>query len=158
MTILVTGASGFVGRALSAHLLAEGRAIRVATRQQRECNAPTVVIGDLGGDVDWSAAVDGVDTVVHLAGRAHILGREARSDNSFLHVNVEATRRLAQASAAAGVRRLVFLSSAKVMGDESGTLPFRESDTPHPVGPYERRNGSRNRRFWRLRRRHRCRL
>jgi nucleoside-diphosphate-sugar epimerase len=80
--------------------------------------------------------VDGVDTVVHLAGRAHIQGRVARSDSSFLRVNVEATRRLAQASAAAGVRRLVFLSSAKVMGDESGAVPFRESDTPHPVGPY----------------------
>ena len=137
MTMLVTGASGFVGRALTARLVAEGRAIRVAARRRGEYNAPTVVIGDLAGDVDWSEAVEGVGTVVHLAGRAHILGREARSDSSsFLRVNVDATRSLAQASAAAGVRRLVFLSSAKVMGDESGALPFRESDTPDPVGLY----------------------
>lgn len=136
MTMLVTGATGFVGRALTARLLAEGRAIRVAARRRGEYNAPTVVIGDLAGDVDWSEAVEGVDTVIHLAGRAHILGREARSDSSFLRVNVDATRSLAQASAVAGVRRLVFLSSAKVMGDESGALPFRESDTPVPVGLY----------------------
>jgi len=136
MTMLVTGASGFVGRALTARLLAEGRAIRVAARRPGESDAPTVMIGDLAGDVDWSEAVDGVDTVIHLAGRAHIQGREARSASSFLRVNVDATRSLARASAAAGVRRLVFLSSAKVMGDESGDLPFRESDTPDPVGLY----------------------
>jgi len=136
MTLLVTGASGFVGSALTARLIAEGRAIRLAARQPLERNTATIVIGDLAGDVDWSKAVDGVDTVLHLAGRAHIQGREARSDTSFLRVNVEATRRLAQASAAAGVRRFVFLSSAKVMGDESGAAPFRESDTPHPVGEY----------------------
>lgn len=136
MTVLVTGASGFVGRALTTRLLAEGRAVRVAAREAGKFNAPTVVVGDLAGDVDWSAAVAGIDTVLHLAGRAHILGREARADSSFLHVNVDATKSLVQASAAAGVRRLVFLSSAKVMGDESGAQPFRESDTPHPVGPY----------------------
>ena len=136
MTILVTGASGFVGRALTARLLAEGRAIRVAARRPGTGAAPTVMVGDLAGDVDWSAAVNGVDTVLHLAGRAHILGREVSSDTSFLRVNVDATRSLAKAAAAAGVRRFVFLSSAKVMGDESGEVPFRESDTPHPVGPY----------------------
>jgi len=136
LTILVTGASGFIGSALTARLLAEGRAFRVTARRAGESDAPTVVIGDLVGDVDWSRAVDGVDTVLHLAGRAHILGREARSDSSFMRVNVEQTSRLARASAAAGVRRFVFLSSAKVMGDESGAIPFRESDTPRPVGPY----------------------
>lgn len=136
MTMLVTGASGFVGRALTARLLAEGRDIRVAARRPGEGDAPTVIVGDLATDVDWSLAVQGVDTVIHLAGRAHILGREAQSDSSFLRVNVEATRSLAVAAATAGVRRLVFVSSAKVMGDESGAHPFREGDAPDPVGLY----------------------
>jgi nucleoside-diphosphate-sugar epimerase len=133
--MLLTGASGFVGTALTERLLREGRAIRIASRRPG-AKAPTVIIGDLAGDVDWSAALEGVDTVLHLAGRAHIIGREARSDGSFHRVNVDATRGLAVAAAGAGVRRLVFLSSAKVMGDESGPHPFVETDTPHPIGPY----------------------
>ncbi len=134
--MLVTGASGFIGTALTQRLLAEGRPFRIASRRPGSANAPAVVVGDLSGEVDWSAALEDVDTVLHLAGRAHITGREAKSDTAFFRVNVDATKRLALASAAAGVRRFVFLSSAKVMGDESGALPFRESDTPHPIGPY----------------------
>jgi nucleoside-diphosphate-sugar epimerase len=134
--MLVTGASGFVGTALTERLLREGRAFRIASRQPSAI-APTVVIGDLASGVDWSAALDGVDTVLHLAGRAHIIGQEARSsDSSFHRVNVDATKRLALACAGTGVRRLVFLSSAKVMGDESGPHPFVETDSPHPIGPY----------------------
>lgn len=140
MTILVTGATGFVGRVLVARLADEGRTFRVASRrasaEPAQSRAPEIVVGDLAQPVDWGPALDGVDTVLHLAGRAHVLGREAQSDDSFMRVNVDATRDLARAAAAAGVRRFVFLSSAKVMGEESSATGFRETDTPHPVGPY----------------------
>src|SRR5689334_8962723 len=124
MTTLVTGASGFVGTALIARLRAEGRPHRIAARKRDQGGSPTVVVGDLSRPVDWTAAVDGIDTVLHLAGRAHVRGRQARFDRSCMAVNVDATRTLAQAAAAAGVRRFVLLSSAKVMGEESRDRPF----------------------------------
>lgn len=139
MRILLTGGTGFVGRAVAARLRAGGLgdpvlAVRAAGRGG---GAREVVVGDIDGRTDWSAALDGVDAVVHCAARVHVL-RETLSDPlaAFRAVNVEGTRRLAEAARAAGVRRFVLLSSVKVHGEESGTQPFRADDRPAPADAY----------------------
>lgn len=96
--------------------------------------AERVIVGDLGSEQDWRAAVSGVDAVVHLAARVHVM-RDVVSDplTEFRRINVGGTERLARQAAAAGVRRFLFLSSIKVNG-ESGT--FSESDSAAPMDPY----------------------
>lgn len=135
MTILVTGATGFLGRAVVAQLIASGRSVRAAVRQ--DAGPGAVAVGDLSADTDWSAALTGVDSVVHCAARAHVLNDT--SDNpltAFRAVNTEATVALAQQAVAAGVRRFIFISSIGVNGAETHGTPFRHDDTPHPHSPY----------------------
>lgn len=137
MKLLVTGANGFVGRALASQLGDRGRAVVGAVRNDsRDLPAGTtrVVVGDLMPDTDWRAALGGIDVVVHLAARVHVMHDSVADPLAeFRRVNVEATRSLARQSAAAGVARFVFLSSVKVNG-ESGS--YRESDAPAPGDAY----------------------
>jgi nucleoside-diphosphate-sugar epimerase len=96
-----------------------------------------VNVGEINGRTDWQRAIEGVNGVIHLAGRAHIL-REDQTDPfaAYRCVNMEGTLRLAQQAAAAGVRRLVFVSSIVVNGSRTAGRPFTELDTPHPHNPY----------------------
>jgi len=142
---LVTGATGFVGRALVLRLLAEGRAVRAAVRR---ANAPlpagveTVSVPDIGPDTDWSAALIGVDAVVHLAARAHVLDASSRDAfEAYRAVNSLAALRLAERAAAAGVRRFVFMSSARVHGARTTDTPFTESSPLAAEDPYGRSKG-----------------
>ena len=93
-------------------------------------------MGDIGPDTDWSAALQGVGTVVHLAARVHVM-HDTAADllAEFRRVNVDGTRLLARMAAAAGVQRLLFLSSIKVNG-ESTRRPFTEADAPRPEDAY----------------------
>jgi nucleoside-diphosphate-sugar epimerase len=142
MTVMVTGAGGFVGRALCNHLAQHGHEIRRAVRRVDATSGPdvarTVAIGDLGPSTNWTAALRGVDAVVHLAARVHLLEeRGAAALPEYRRVNVEGTRSLAVAARRTGVRRLVFVSSAKVHGERSAR-PFTELDPPHPEDDYAR--------------------
>ena len=137
--VLVTGATGFVGRACVDAFLRAGHRVR---RVLRSACPPVdgvedIVVGDLVDVADWSTAMRGVDAVVHLAARVHVM-RETVADPvaEFRRVNVEATRRLAEAAAHAGVRRFVFVSSVKVHGERSPGRPFTEADVPAPEDPY----------------------
>ncbi len=94
-----------------------------------------IAVGEVGPDTDWSFALRGVDEVVHLVARTHVL----RGDNLlplYRSTNVDGTRRLVQQAAAAGVRRVVFLSSIKVNGERTFDRPFRVGDTPAPEDAY----------------------
>jgi nucleoside-diphosphate-sugar epimerase len=137
MTILVTGARGFVGRALCQNLAQHGFAVRSALRHGSiGCVGEEVVVGDIGPQTDWRPALRGVTVAVHLAARVHVMNESAsESMAEYRRVNVEGTRCLAESAAAAGVRRLVFLSTVKVNG-ESTSRPCTEADPPHPDGPY----------------------
>ncbi|CAH0341995.1 SDR family oxidoreductase [Rhizobium sp. CECT 9324] len=133
--ILVTGANGFVGHRLAADLRAQGRIIRTVGRTPHSTD---IVIDALDGRTNWSAALDGIDTVVHLAARVHMM-KDSASDplEAFRAVNRDGTLNLAREAAAAGVRRFVFISTLKVNGEE--TRPghaFRADDTPHPEDAY----------------------
>lgn len=140
MTTLVTGANGFVGSALCARLCAGGLTVRAAMRSPQSLPGGIEVIGTgtLSGDTDWSAALKGVQHVVHLAARVHIM-KDASADPlaAFRRVNVEGTAHLARQAAAAGVKRFVYLSSIKVNGESTPLdQPFTASDTPAPEDPY----------------------
>ncbi len=140
--ILITGSSGFIGQALSHHLDQQNRTIIAAVR--RPVNTlPTdirqIPIGDIYPDTDWTQALDHVDCVIHLAARAHIMSDTAADPIAeFRLVNTAGTLDLARQSAAAGVRRFIFLSSIGVNGNQTSTNPFSFSaeDTPNPAEPY----------------------
>lgn len=140
----MTGASGFVGGAVCRVLRAEGHWVRGAVRRAGSCSSATideeVVIGELDNEIQLAAAVDGVDVVVHLAARVHVM-RETASDPTaeFMRVNRDGTLRLADATVAEGARRFVFVSTIGVNGDGSEPSDGRayvETDAPRPHSPY----------------------
>jgi nucleoside-diphosphate-sugar epimerase len=137
---LVTGANGFVGRGVIAELSRRGWPVRAATRRveaDQTAGAEQVSSGDVDGLTDWSAALEGVDAIVHLAGRAHVM-REAAADpiSEFRRVNVDGTLNLARQAASAGVRRMIFISSIGVNGAETSDRHFSATDVPAPRSPY----------------------
>ncbi len=140
MRVLVTGASGFDGGPVCRALAAAGFAVTAALRRDAAVPAGIAAcrIGELGPATDWRPALAGVDTVVHLAARAHVM-REAATDPLalFRAVNRDGAVRLAEQAAAAGIRRLVFVSSIKVNGEATPPgRPFRPDDPPAPCDPY----------------------
>jgi nucleoside-diphosphate-sugar epimerase len=140
MICLVTGAGGFVGKSLCAALSMRGLMVRAAVRSVHggSDEFDGVLIGAIDPKTDWSVALQGVSTVVHLAGRVHIMKDVAEDPLSeFRRVNVESTLSLASQAAAAGVKRFVFISSVKVNGES--TRPgsaFTETDAPSPQDAY----------------------
>ena len=139
MKILVTGGTGFVGRAAVPTLQAAGHAVRLALRESNASAAvESVVVGDLGPATDWERALEGVDAVVHLAARVHVMRDHAGSAEEFKRTNADGTLRLARAAADAGARRFVFVSTIKVNGESTTTQPFRADDEPHPCDDYGR--------------------
>ncbi len=137
--ILVTGASGFIGHALCSDLVCRGFSVLGATRTP--CDLPKgvsrAVVGDIDGNTDWSYALTGCETVVHLAGRAHVTADTlANPLAEFRRVNVDGTLKLARQAAAFGVRRFAFLSSIGVNGAETFGQPFTANDVVVPHSPY----------------------
>jgi len=141
--ILVTGATGFVGRALVQRLLAEDESRRVAVAVRRggqqwpERVLPRVM-GDLEPSTDWSVALGGVSAVVHCAARVHVMSDTAADPLAeFRQVNVQGTLNLARQAAAVGARRFVFVSSIKVNGEATQLgRPFTADDAPAPLDAY----------------------
>lgn len=134
-TTLVTGASGFVG----SHLMEEMKRRDLAVRGVTRGTMPGLMtIPSYGPEMEWSSHLKGVDTVIHLAARVHVM-RETASDplSLFREANVSATVNLARQAAAAGVRRFIFVSSIKVNGERTELgKPFTADDPPNPQDPY----------------------
>lgn len=134
----VTGAGGFIGGAVTSAFKEKGHEVRALTRARTDEIDNVIAVGEIGPNTNWSEAFRGVDCVIHCAGRAHIFN-ESISDSlsEFRRVNRDGTLHMAEQAAAAGVRRLVFLSSVGVMGQGTdGRLPFSEIDPPKPTMAY----------------------
>jgi len=140
--ILVTGTSGFVGQSLCSALLSGGYSIRAAARLADSVPAvdrlEVVTIGDIGSRTDWSTVLKDVDCIVHCAARAHVmLETAADALAAYRAVNVDGTRRLAEQAVESGVKRLVYLSSIKVNGEQTSTgVGFTATDFAKPEDPY----------------------
>ena len=149
--LLITGASGFVGRALAQRLRVEGRPFLAALRTSANTEMGCVPVGAIDADTSWEAALADCHTVVHLAARVHVMHEEAADPiAAFRAVNVAGTQRLAQEAVRCGVRRLVFVSSVKVNGESSADAPFTETDRPAPADPYAVSKWEAEQALWRV--------
>ncbi|KVN38075.1 NAD-dependent dehydratase [Burkholderia pyrrocinia] len=141
--IVVTGANGFVGRSVCRLALAAGHAVTALVRRPGGCIAGVREWVHDGADFDglgtaWPADLD-ADCVVHLAARVHVMRDEAPDpDAAFDATNVIGTLRVAEAARAHGVRRMVFASSIKAVGECDGGVPVTEEVTPDPQDAYGR--------------------
>jgi nucleoside-diphosphate-sugar epimerase len=138
--LLITGATGFVGKAVCELAVRRGLAVKGALRMPGDVPGcvESFVVGDINDSTDWGVALRDVNAVVHLAARVHVMhDTEADPLTVFRAVNVEGTLNLGRQAAAAGVKRFVFISSVKVNGE--ATLPgrpFTADDIPAPLDPY----------------------
>ena len=138
--ILVTGASGFVGKGLCAALV-KNQKVRGAVRNLLAGDLPNgieLVGGEVAPDKTWAEALTAVGVVIHCAARVHIMNDQvAEPLIEFRRINVDGTLNLARQAAAAGVRRFVFLSSIKVNGEQTEPgLPFTADQQANPSDPY----------------------
>ena len=137
---LVTGATGFIGRALIIELIK--RDINIATSSRKKIPNLAKEIkqfntGDLLYSTDWSLALQKVDLVIHTAARVHVMQDNVTDPlAAFREVNVEGTLNLATQAARLGVKRFVFLSSIKVNGDVTHKKAFTPEDDHIPNDPY----------------------
>lgn len=139
--VLLTGASGFVGKAILELLLAQGHTVVAALRKEPSDLDPRVKVARFDGldsSTDWRAILAGVGTVIHSAARVHVMNEtDADPLTAFRKVNVNGTLNLARQAVAVGVKRFVFISSIKVNGEGTPKgRPYTADDVPAPVDPY----------------------
>lgn len=137
LKILVTGATGFVGRRLCESLRSRGNEVVGLSRTRPVDWTGAFVEADLSTQPDLKSSLSGVDAVVHLASRVH-MGNESSHDLLPIYRKqvTEATLGLARVARAAGVRRFVYMSTVKAVGEKSEENPFRIDDQPRPSDPY----------------------
>lgn len=137
-TVAVLGANGFVGREVVMALAAAGLNVRAVVRRGARHALPEDVLHELGAG-GWRAALEGCDQVVHLIARTHRLHESPgpEQEEAYRAVNLGLTAEVLAAAEAAGVRRLVYMSSVKAMG-ESRATPYVEEDEPRPLDAYGR--------------------
>jgi UDP-glucose 4-epimerase len=141
MRVMITGAGGFIGKRLSSALASNGcdvRAIlRGKSREKFEVATDSLLITDIATFDGWSDALRDVDVIVHLASMVSINNvGSSKALNDYRRVNVEGTRRLAEAAKRAGVRRMVYISTIKVNGEFTSGEPFTELNIPSPGDAY----------------------
>ena len=139
MRVLVTGANGFVGSTLCPQLESKGhQVVRAVRRIPSQSSQQWVNVGDIDAQTDWMPTLEGVDVVVHLAARVHVMHDTAADPlAAFREVNVLGTKRLVEQCIQAGVKRLIYLSSIKVNGEQTAPgHPFTEQTPVNTQSPY----------------------
>jgi len=139
MKILLTGATGFIGKSLVSDLLQKNFDVSIAVRQKNNLFCDKVkqfIVGGFEDNPDFTASLTKVDCVIHLAGRAHIIDKTKASElEGFRKINRDLTLHLAKQAVDSGVKRFLFLSSIRVNGNQNNK-PFLETDTPNPQESY----------------------
>ena len=141
--ILITGASGFIGKSLCETLSKSGRSVIGAVRNLNSIllnsNIKYIPVGDISFKKNWKELLFGVDCIVHCAGKSHEMNKDKNFD-AYQLANLYGTKYLAEQAVEAGVKRLVFLSSIKVNGENtdiiSGKEKFLYNDIPKPKDAY----------------------
>jgi UDP-glucose 4-epimerase len=138
MLLALTGATGFIGQYLLRDLPKRGYRLRVLLRQPSSMPMPcaSAVIGDLARPRNMSAALEGVDAVIHSAGFTH--GMSGIPEDDYRLLNTEATIGLARAARRAGAKRFVFLSSIRAQCGPTAETVLTEADDPKPTDAYGR--------------------
>jgi len=136
MTVLVTGAGGFLGRAVVNDLLESGRQTRALVKDVSQTSSfprtVDVLIGDIRDPQCAREATRGCDTIIHLAGKAHAIDDDGVGEDEYKSVNVDGTRQLLEGAVAGGTRRFILASSVKVFGETTGRcLDENAPPTPH---------------------------
>lgn len=154
MKFMISGAGGFVGKALCAELLRRGQSVSAAVRSGNSLieNTEVIIIGAIDGETNWADALADVNVVIHLAARVHVM-RENATDPlaEFLKVNLHGTSNLARQAASSGVKRLVYVSSIKVNGEQTSTTQsFTELDEPSPQDFYSISKWQAEQALWRI--------
>lgn len=138
MKILITGATGYIGRQLAESLSGEHEIFATVREPSRQLGPSIVQYSgfDMLGDNDWSTVLADIDVVVYLAGKAHATcPPNAETDGEYMKINCDAAVEAAKAAAESFVRRFIYISSVGVNGEQS-SVPFCEADIPTPLGPY----------------------
>ena len=142
-SVLITGANGFVASHLIPYLDKQSWQITTATRgscpsKKFSSSVISVTIGEINGETNWQQALKNIDTVIHLAARAHILQEEVLNPEvEFIRVNTQGTANLVEQSIQAGVKHFIFISSIGAMATFSNQ-PLTESSPCQPDTPYGR--------------------
>ncbi|AFZ37650.1 UDP-N-acetylglucosamine 4-epimerase [Stanieria cyanosphaera PCC 7437] len=144
MKVLITGATGFIGSHLIPRLnLINNCQLIAAIRNQDSqpklsTTVKTIIVGEIDGDTDWSQALIGIDAVIHLAARAHILQEQVPDPEAeFIRVNTQGTANLVQQSIQAGVKHFIFISSIGAVATLSNQI-LTEETPPQPDTAYGR--------------------
>ncbi|MDE1168507.1 MAG: NAD-dependent epimerase/dehydratase family protein [Pseudomonas sp.] len=143
MRILVTGATGFLGKAVvEALALQPEYQVQGATRAAKTASTlsvPLIAVGEFAASTDWSQALQGVDVVIHTAARLNVAVNKGQDPlPEFRRVNTQGTLTLARQAIAAGVKRFIFISTVGVNGGYTTGSPFSELSTAAPDGDYAR--------------------
>lgn len=141
LNVLVTGASGFIGKELVATLIREPSYNVIALYRNGDNESPsccTKVYKDLTSGYDLKKELTHVDIVIHTAARVHIMDDKAANTlDEFRKINVASTLYLAHQAIAMGAKRFIFISSIKVNGEETGQgNSYSADDIPAPTDPY----------------------
>jgi UDP-glucose 4-epimerase len=136
MLLALTGSTGFIGRHLLRDLAGRGHRLRVLLRRPAAMpiDAASAVIGDLARPQNMSAALEGVDAVIHSAGIA--AGMSGVPADDYRVLNTEATIELARAARRAGAKRFVFLSSIRAQCGPTAATVLTEAAEPAPTDAY----------------------
>jgi nucleoside-diphosphate-sugar epimerase len=141
--ILVTGANGFIGHNLYKNLTKLNYSVKGTARNLNTVlinyDTKYISVGNIDANTNWDHALEGVDCIIHCAGKAHVINKKDELD-IYRVINREGTKHLAEQAVKAKVKRLIFLSSAKVNGESTGNFDypkiFTNDDTPNPQDNY----------------------
>ncbi|TLU65100.1 SDR family oxidoreductase [Thalassotalea litorea] len=139
MEVLLTGASGFLGKHILASTEFTDSSIRAVYRfgSKSEEHLNRYFVDNIDAHTNWLPALKNIDCVIHCAARVHVMS-DTKSDplNAYRQVNTEGTVNLAEQAMRCGVKRFIFISTIKVNGEETGVTPYKASDIANPSDPY----------------------